>query len=162
LCSYECNGYLFTGDSDALCYFLGTCKANNGDTADGSSTAYPVLPRSIPDGLSNTLLFVERYAYNCVYDASTNPPTMGNRTWGEDNAGPSRWAPTLIHASLFEVEPKVGMQSCYVPQAFTPAGIGVGLADGSVRFVNPGISYTTWWKLCLPNDGLPLGADWQQ
>jgi prepilin-type N-terminal cleavage/methylation domain-containing protein len=162
LCSYECNGYLFTGDTNALCYFgVGNCTPTNGDTADGSATVRPRIPGSIPDGTSNTVLIVERYAYNCVYDSSTAPPTMGNRTWGDDLNGPSRWAPTLIHAGLFEVAPAVGKQSCYVPQALSSSGIGVALVDGSVRFVTPSISATTWWRVLLPNDGLTLGSDWQ-
>jgi prepilin-type N-terminal cleavage/methylation domain-containing protein len=156
LCSYEGNGYLFTGDSDALCYFVGGCTPNNGDTADGSSTTYPSIPSSVPDGTSNTILCVERYAYNCLYSSGV----YGNRTWGDDGAGPSRWAPFLIHASLFEVAPRVGQQSCYTPQAFTASGCQVGMVDGSVRLANPGVSGTTWWRLLLPNDGLPLGSDW--
>jgi hypothetical protein len=160
LASYENNGYLFSGDSNALCYFLKNCTPWNGDTADGSTTPYPSIPKSIPDGTSNTLLLVERYSYNCVYDLSTDPPEMGNRTWGDDGAGPSRWAPSLIHASVFEVQPVVGKHSCYTPQAFTSAGCQLALVDGSVRIANPGINGTTWWRLLLPNDGLPVSMDW--
>jgi prepilin-type N-terminal cleavage/methylation domain-containing protein len=160
LCSYECNGYLFTGDTNALNYFL-TGHSANGDTGDGSSTAYPEIPRSIPDGTSNTILFTERYANDCMYDKTTTPPEKGNRTWGDDYGGPSRWAPTLIHASLFEIQPVVGQASCYAPQAYTAAGCQVALVDGSVHLINPGISGTTWWRLLLPNDGLPVESDWQ-
>jgi prepilin-type N-terminal cleavage/methylation domain-containing protein len=157
LISYEANGYLFSGDSNALCYFLGNCTATNGDTADGKTNVYPRIPDSIPDGTTSTVLFVERYAYNCYY----NPGIYGNRTWGDDGAGPSQWAPFLIHASLFEVQPVVGKHSCYTPQAFTRAGVNVCLVDGSVRLVRPGISSTTWWRALLPDDGKTLGADWQ-
>jgi prepilin-type N-terminal cleavage/methylation domain-containing protein len=159
LCSYQCNGYLFTGDSNARQYFL-TGTSSNGDTADGLSNVYPRYPASIPDGATNTILFVERYAYNCLYDGSTSPPSMGNRTWGDDRGGPSRWSPTLIHASLFEIRPVVGKHSCYVPQAYTNSGLQAALADGSVRSVRPGISGTTWWRALLPDDGLTLGSDW--
>jgi prepilin-type N-terminal cleavage/methylation domain-containing protein len=159
LTSYEANGYIFSGDTNALDYFL-TGTSSNGDTADGRTNIYPVIPRDIPDGTSSTILFVERYGYNSVYDTSTDPPEMGNRTWGEDSGGPSRWAPILIHASLFEVQPQVGRQSCYTPQAFNSAGCQVAMVDGSVRIANPGISATTWWRLLLPNDGLPIGSDW--
>jgi prepilin-type N-terminal cleavage/methylation domain-containing protein len=160
LSSYVCNGYLFTGDTNALAYFL-TGDSWNGDTADGSSTTYPSIPRSIPDGTSNTILLTERYSYNCWYDLNTEPPEMGNRTWGDDAGGASRWSPILIHASLFEVQPPVTRHSCYVSQAFTPAGCQVGMVDGSVHVVHPGISGTTWWRLLLPDDGLPVGTDWQ-
>ena len=152
LCSYEANGYILTGDSlYALPYFL-TGSSANGDTADGS-VKYARIPQDIPDGTSNTIFLAEHYSYNCLY----NTGVYGNRTWGEDNAGPSEWASILIHASVFEVTPKVGSSSCYVPQAYTPAGCGVALADGSVRIANPGINATTWWRLLLPNDGLVVG-----
>ena len=36
----------------------------------------------------------------------------------------------------------------------------VGLADGSVRLVNPSISQLTWTSAMLPADGVPLGSDW--
>jgi prepilin-type N-terminal cleavage/methylation domain-containing protein len=159
LCSYVCNGYLFTGDTNALDYFL-TGHSDNGDTADGSSTTYPAFPRSTPDGTSNTILFTERYALNCVYDLTTDPPETGNRTWGDDNGGASRWSPILIHASLFEIQPPVGTQSCYVSQAYNSSGCQVALVDGSVRLINPGISGTTWWRLLLPNDGLTVEGNW--
>lgn len=161
LCSYECNGYLFSGDKNAYCYFLGTCTATNGDTADGSSSIYPNLTSSIPDGTTNTILHVERYGYNCVYDLSVSPQQYGNRTWGEDNGGASRWTPTLIHAGLFEVLPKPGQHSCYEPQALSGAGIQTAMADGTVRLINRSVSATTWWRLLLPDDALIPGNDWQ-
>ena len=139
LCCYEANGYIFTGDVGALEFYL-TGTGPNGDTADGLSNVYPTIPNSVSDGTSNTLLFAERYAYNCLYSAGV----YGNRTWGEDGAGPSQWAPFLIHYSVFDVAPHVGSQSCYTPQAFTHSGCQIGLVDGSVRMVAPSISATTW------------------
>lgn len=157
LTSYDLNGYVFTGDTNALCYFgIGGCAAWNGDTADGSSTIYPAIPVSIPDGTSNTLLCVEHYGYDCDYGGGV----MGNHTWGEDNAGPSRWGPLLIHATVPDVQPPVHKESCYNPHAFTAAGCMSAMMDGSVRIANPNISATTWWRLLLPNDGLTLGSDW--
>jgi prepilin-type N-terminal cleavage/methylation domain-containing protein len=153
LCSYEANGYILSGDTIALSWYL-TGTSSNNDTADGNSSTYAVIPRDIPDGTSNTIFLVERYAYNCVY----NTGVYGNRTWGEDHSGPSQWAPILIHAELFEIAPKPGTQSCYVPQAYTPAGCQVALMDGSVRIANPNVAATTWWELLLPNDGRVVGS----
>jgi len=161
LISYEFNGYITDGSCWALCNFLNSCgclngAATNGDTAGpvpSPNHYYPTIPAAIPDGLSNTLLLAERYAFNCDYGNGTR----GNRTWGEDNGGPSLWAPILIHASLFQVAPTVQNASCYNPQAYTTSGCQIALADGSVRNVTPAVSATTWWRLCLPNDGLPLG-----
>jgi hypothetical protein len=36
----------------------------------------------------------------------------------------------------------------------------IGLGDGSVRSVSPGISVTTWVQACMPGDGSVLGSDW--
>jgi type II secretory pathway pseudopilin PulG len=160
LISYEANGYIFGGDTVALSYFL-TGKSTNGDTGDCNSATRARIPGSIPDGTSQTILICERYAYNCLYDATTTPPTMGNRTWGEDNGGPSLWAPFLIHASVFEIAPVPGKQSCYVAQAYTTAGLGVVMVDGSVHVVHPHVNATVWWRLLLPNDNLPLGGTYE-
>ena len=47
-----------------------------------------------------------------------------------------------------------------LPSSPHNAGINVALADGSVRFVAPGISPATWWGAVVPNDGNVLGGDW--
>jgi prepilin-type N-terminal cleavage/methylation domain-containing protein len=45
-------------------------------------------------------------------------------------------------------------------QAFSAGGIIVGLGDGSVRTVSPGISQPTFGRAVDPADGLVLGNDW--
>ncbi len=153
LCSYEVNGYISDGDGYARQYYgVDPGTSANGNTAGPTGNPAPTIAASFPDGTSNVLLFAERYAANCQYS-----PGVGQRTWGEDGAGPSMWAPMLIHADLFQIMPKLGTQSCYTPQALSPAGCQVALADGSVRMAAASISATTWWRLCLPDDGLPLG-----
>jgi prepilin-type N-terminal cleavage/methylation domain-containing protein len=34
------------------------------------------------------------------------------------------------------------------------------IGDGSVRSCSGGMSQTTWYNACVPNDGNPLGSDW--
>lgn len=157
LTSYEGNGYLFSGDTNAMCFFVGPCVPTNGDTADGNSKVYPTIPTSVSDGTSNTLLCVEHYGYNCVYAAGV----YGNHTWGEDNMGPSQWGPFLIHGSPPDIQPVVGQESCYNPHSFTSGGCMCVMVDGSVHTASPSISATTWWQLMLPNDGRVLGSDWE-
>jgi hypothetical protein len=36
----------------------------------------------------------------------------------------------------------------------------VGIGDGTVRTVSPGISLTTWLTACIPDNGQVLGSDW--
>jgi prepilin-type N-terminal cleavage/methylation domain-containing protein len=45
-------------------------------------------------------------------------------------------------------------------QGFSAAGIMVGMADGSVRLVAPGVSQPTWGRALDPKDGLVMGNDW--
>ncbi|MBN9121358.1 MAG: DUF1559 domain-containing protein [Planctomycetes bacterium] len=151
LCSYMANGYLLTGDTNAMSYYL-TGTSSNGNTADGSTTVYARIPADVSDGTSNTLLLAERYANNCLYSTGV----YGNRTWG-DIAGPSRWTPVLIHTDMFEVKPPLTNVSCYVPQSYSASGCQVGLMDGSVRTAPNNISSTTWWQLWLPRDGKVIG-----
>jgi hypothetical protein len=47
-------------------------------------------------------------------------------------------------------------------QALSPGGMLVVMMDGSVRSVAPSISTTTLARAVVPNDGLPLGDDWNQ
>ena len=167
LCSYEVNGYVFATDENAMCFHVsqykpGGCKPDNGNTASWLAATtyrpirYPVF-NDISDGTSNTVFIVERYSFNCYYDATR----QGNRTWG-DTAGPSLWGAILIHTDLPEIAPVVGKHSCYSPQAFTASGeFQVGMFDGSARSISPSVSATTWWKLLLPRDGQTIGDDWQ-
>jgi len=39
-------------------------------------------------------------------------------------------------------------------------GINVAMGDGSVRFVNQGVSPTTFFYATTPNGGEVLGNDW--
>jgi len=64
---------------------------------------------------------------------------------------------------IFQVQPSpTACISMYTPQALSSAGISVSLFDGSVRMVSPSISMNTWWQAVQPNDGTPLGSDWNQ
>ena len=128
------------------------------------------MPASFPDGTSNTLLFVERYAVcvsnslalprACLWDWwQTNWHTAGNdyrptiafATTALNNTGPQ---------SIFQVRPAAG--HCDPSRAATPhvGGMVVTLADGSVRVLADGMSGNTWWAGCTPGGGEALGTDW--
>jgi len=60
----------------------------------------------------------------------------------------------------FQVAPNPSACNWYVTQGGHTGTMNVGLGDGSVRQVSAQISATTWYLACTPNDGNPLGADW--
>jgi len=169
------------------------------------------IPRSFPDGTSNVIAFVERYA-RC------GPGTAGDwnsyvyvsRIWGEDGeplSGPismhyqntSFQAPTYwIHIPggytndnnppkpvdypinlsnavvngtppggsrfMTPIQVMPTLQQCDPTrlQAMSPGGMLVVMMDGHVTSVAPSVSTSTLARAFVPNDGLPLGSDWDQ
>jgi type II secretory pathway pseudopilin PulG len=115
------------------------------------------LPASFPDGTSQTIFFAEGYSQ------ASDTATFGGRaiTWKTerrwwDNPG---WKP-VAGAVLFQVAPPLDAASSVLPQGFTPAGIIVGMGDGSSRVVSPRCSATTFYAACTPAGNDILGADW--
>ncbi len=126
------------------------------------------IPRSLPDGTANTMAFATMYPV-CGAD---NGVTRFYNSAGKKSHAPffafhaplapaSRDAGGPTKNVIFQVlpEPRNGNPS-YTPQALQTAGISVALFDASVRLVSPAISTTTWGLAQQPNDGQPLGADW--
>jgi prepilin-type N-terminal cleavage/methylation domain-containing protein len=163
--SYACNFFAFGAGSNVAPY--------SGWSWFGTNR----IPGSFPDGTSNTILFVEKYA-RCEY-----PPlkmTGGGNMWAHVNinSGQSWWpvvmSPDYLQYStssigtnaLFQIQPSpfTGTgAACDWTRASTghAASIQVSLADGSVRSVTPGISATTWWAAFTPAGGEPMPSDWQ-
>jgi prepilin-type N-terminal cleavage/methylation domain-containing protein len=116
------------------------------------------IPSTFVDGTSNTITFAER-AYMCA------PSSSCWHIWGEDGGwsggggpGGDCRAPDVWIKNL----PDWTTVNCngFGYQAFSAAGIHVALGDGSSRIVTPGISAVTWANALTPNDGNPLGNDW--
>jgi hypothetical protein len=129
------------------------------------------IPAAIPDGLSNTIFFTERYQ---TCGSSGNPATGNTRSplWADMN---STWRPIFCANNLNQAPTAAGYQPCLMFQsvpnwitgcdptrAQTPhnGGIIATLGDGSVRSVNESVSLATWQRACNPADGLSLGTDW--
>ena len=125
-------------------------------SADGWQGA-AVLPKSIPDGLSNTILFAERH-YGCgakggSYWAAGNYNTPTMAMFAHSKTGPE---------SLFQTAPAPWRTACDPGLAQTPhpGGMVVGVADGSVRSLSPNMSSASWWAACTPSGGEMLAQDW--
>jgi prepilin-type N-terminal cleavage/methylation domain-containing protein len=136
--------------------------------------------RGFPDGLSNTILWTEKYA-RCG-----PPPVPSN---GNEFTGSTQWAdrfavysgpfigfypkPNSVNpASLvpinyglsgfFQVQPNPWQSTkCVSTVASTGhiGGIQTGLADGSVRTCTQGMSPLTWWMAMVPDDGQAFNFD---
>src|SRR5262249_28824264 len=114
------------------------------------------LPKSIPDGMSNTILFAERY-YGCgsggSFWAMGNYNVLHMAMFAHGATGPT---------SLFQTAPSPWNTACNPALAQTPhaAGMQVALADGSVRSLAPTLTGETWWAACTPNGNDSLQPDW--
>jgi prepilin-type N-terminal cleavage/methylation domain-containing protein/prepilin-type processing-associated H-X9-DG protein len=119
------------------------------------------FPASLSDGTSNTIFYTEKLArcnsgtYNDNYWPDWGPIIASNDVG--DPTGPAN--------GIIQVQPKMGSNSqaiCNGGYASSPhtAGINVGMADGSVRFVSPSVTSATWWAAMTPNQGEVLGSNW--
>jgi prepilin-type N-terminal cleavage/methylation domain-containing protein len=126
------------------------------------------IPASFIDGMAYTVLFAEKYAH-CTNAAFPE----GGSLWAYSQLGafvqplhPAfavSWQDYSIGpGSKFLVRPRPFLGGCDPTLASTAhaGGIQVGLADGSVRTVSPGVSGSTWWAACTPAAGDLLGSDW--
>jgi prepilin-type N-terminal cleavage/methylation domain-containing protein len=118
------------------------------------------IPASFPDGASNTILFTEHYA-RCRQPL----PPYGSidMLWTGGNSAFSDGAPPQVQPRWdTTVNPMPNPSVCIGARAQTPhtGVIHAGLADGSVRAVNAGISRATWLLALRPADGQPMPSDW--
>jgi prepilin-type N-terminal cleavage/methylation domain-containing protein/prepilin-type processing-associated H-X9-DG protein len=113
------------------------------------------IPATFQDGTSNTIAFAEKVARCQGYAL-----LWGHGDWDLN------WMPAFM--TYNEAGPTVGFQitptaaECDRFRASSPhtGGMSVGMADGSVRFLNAGISPTTFWYACTPNGNEVLPSDW--
>jgi hypothetical protein len=133
------------------------------------------MPASFTDGASNTVLFAEGYA---VTGTGANQNFF--KWWSgaqKINGVAQSYGPTYFSATInwansppytplsppFWVNVTGGPPAITKndrPDAFTSAGLLVGMADGSVRFVASTVSANTWFLANNPADGTPLPGDW--
>jgi hypothetical protein len=130
-----------------------------GNGPGGSWQGVARIPATFQDGTSNTILFTEKYAY-CTGAVGT----LWARWGGQDQWCPVFEAFATGTSYTFQVQPGPGPEQIpcndALAQSSHTAGINVGLADGSVRFVSQSISGTSWWAACTPRSGDLPGSDW--
>ena len=145
------------------------------------------IPADIPDGASNTILQAEKYA-RCTNTTLLPQFRDGGSAWAYGVGAAFPWLPPLhplpgkafapgfcIPAqanqgapnaigpqSKFQVQPTPFLGNCDPTRAATAhsGGIQVGLVDGSVRTLAPGLSGDTWAAAVTRAGGEVLGSDW--
>jgi prepilin-type N-terminal cleavage/methylation domain-containing protein len=162
--SYLVNGYAFFQGGLA-----GPGDVTKVGTANVSSARGPRLPATFTDGTSNTIGFAEAYAVPNKVPYQWWNYTCRKRVSPVDgvtyNVGPTYFADFGANYTPSITPPfDPGLQPTAAhtdrPNAYRSSGLNVGLMDGSVRFVNNGVSAQTWVLANYPQDGQVLGTDW--
>jgi prepilin-type N-terminal cleavage/methylation domain-containing protein len=126
------------------------------------------FPTSVPDGLTNTILFAEKYA-RCESDAfGIRRGTLWG--WWETSgyvyhplfAWEENWGTGIGPASKFQIQPTPFIGNCDPgrPATAHSNGMLVCLCDGSVRMLNAAMDSGTWWSAVTPAGEEVLGNDW--
>ncbi len=132
------------------------------------------LTDGYPDGASNTIALTEHYAHRCAatnfmwfyefFPVTMTHPALGgtltSRRSSFADVGdiiPNAANPPTV---TFQVRPSIADCDPRMPQTPFSAGLLVGLADGSVRTINPAVSPGTFWAAVSPAGGEVLGSDW--
>jgi prepilin-type N-terminal cleavage/methylation domain-containing protein len=138
----------------------------------GTNNWYAMIQSTFPDGLSNTILYVDKYTYCTTLGTAVGASGQNCDTY---NCGGQNWSdPELDYftptfgwfyqgpaGNMFQIQPNY-TAACdpMRPSSGHTAGINVCMGDGSVRLVAQGMSANTWFIALIPNDGNPLPSDW--
>jgi prepilin-type N-terminal cleavage/methylation domain-containing protein len=168
------NGMAATRNGLANTWATGNYSANYlvfGDPARGTTEGAARIPASIPDGLTNTILFAERYR-TCGNSGNANAGSTYANLWTDSNV---TWRPTFCINNSSQVPSGPGYPACLMFQVLPdwintcdparaqsphPGGMNVCLGDASIRFLNGSINPTTWQYACDPRDGQEMLSDW--
>jgi len=159
LTSYAANSQIFSATD-----FQGRTIDQVGNwLGDGKTTI-----SMITDGLSNTIMFTEKYA-RCGLDTAQVPAAPYGNWWGWWSTTSSlpgfaiNWnAFDIGPTAKFQAQPNPWQTACdrTLPSSPHPGVIIAGLADGSVRTVSSGIAPSTWWAACTKDGQEVMPPDW--
>ncbi len=122
---------------------------------------YSRYPASIRDGTSQTIFFTEKIVRGYNPNAQWAPGGDMNYwpDWGPCVASSEGGQPTGP-ASKWQTDPRKDVSNGNIASSPHPAGIMVGLGDGSVRIVTNDVSGNTWWAALTPASNDVLNKDW--
>ena len=148
----------------------------NGATADARMRGKGSLARTFPDGISNTLMFAERYANcgnsgtvegtwwsgwaTCSYDYR---PTFCTNDYAQEPSGPGYLGdPSPTTGCLTPQDTPDWLSTCQSrrTQSGHPGAINVCVGDASVRTVSTSVDRWVWAQVCDPRDGQIITGAW--
>jgi prepilin-type N-terminal cleavage/methylation domain-containing protein len=117
------------------------------------------IPATFSDGLSNTVVFGERYGR--LVDSAGGLRAGSLWAHATPSAG-AQWMPTFgyVNSNLFQASPTAVAADWTVGQSGHPSGIGVCMGDGSVRFATTSVTQPTWAQVLTPAGGEVINSDW--
>jgi prepilin-type N-terminal cleavage/methylation domain-containing protein len=119
------------------------------------------IPATFTDGTANTIVFATKIA-SCGEGGSkfaADPSSKFAAFFGQNAA--QKQAHASDDAATYQLQPEAKdcKTSPLMAQAFAKTLL-IGLADGSIRGIDPKMSAETWNRALCPRDGMPLGDDW--
>lgn len=172
------DGMSLTTNGDADSWAVGNVAANYnvfGDppaaTANARVQGRPRIPGSFADGTSHVVMLAERYG-TCGKGGSIAHAATAGSLWSDSN---SRWRPVFCVNEFDQTPGTAGYRACSMFQAAPhwltgcdssraqtahPAGMSVGMGDGSVRGADASMDEQAWAAVCDPQDGRMVGGGW--
>jgi prepilin-type N-terminal cleavage/methylation domain-containing protein len=152
--SYAANGLVFGASAVGVAGNAATFNVGAGFA--GGAT----FPASLPDGTSNTILWIEKIGECHTTSNNSTGTTWANTTLNNTHIGAVGVFLTPPNA-YFQINTTDARCSTY-KNASTghTSTILAGLGDGSVKQISQGMSQTTYGLALMPNDGFPLPQDW--
>jgi hypothetical protein len=154
---YAVNGHVFGSVTTTVTNGTPVCS-------NWSWVSHKRFAGDFPDGLSNTIFWIEKVAVcSNVTSGSggTRWPARGQGAWmatiGDVEGTGDHLAPYLV---LQTGVSNPGNCDWFNPSSSHTGGLNAGLGDGSVKFISVSVSQLTLNIALVPNDGLVLGEDW--